>query len=72
MRLFVAIVTINLRKNIEFKIIYLKNIAYGVASYTHQTKVLKYPLNENFLSLQVVFLRSQLIFSFWGVKKFLS
>ncbi|PQZ48745.1 hypothetical protein FC700_25325 [Bacillus mycoides] len=37
---------------------------YGVPPYVHQAKVLKYPLNENFLSLQLVILRSQLIFLF--------
>ncbi|PEM34574.1 hypothetical protein CN634_28015 [Bacillus pseudomycoides] len=37
----------------------------GVPPHHHQAKVLKYPLNENFLSLQIVTLKSQLIFSFW-------
>ncbi|KFN16212.1 hypothetical protein COM49_29810 [Bacillus pseudomycoides] len=43
-----------------------------VLPHAHQAKVLKYPLNENFLSLQIVTLRSQLIFSFWGHLFFLS
>ncbi|QWH32108.1 hypothetical protein EXW51_30310 (plasmid) [Bacillus mycoides] len=37
----------------------------------HQAKDLKYPLNENFLSLQLVILRSQLIFLFWVCLLFL-
>ncbi|MGG2014680.1 hypothetical protein [Bacillus sp. S10(2024)] len=51
----------------------------GSPSYEHgdtpspcqQAKVLKYPLNENFLSLQVVTLRSQLIFFRFGAFIFL-
>ncbi|PGF06227.1 hypothetical protein COM59_25690 [Bacillus pseudomycoides] len=42
-----------------------------VLPHHHQAKVLKYPLNENFLSLQIVTLKSQLIFSFWGHYKIL-
>lgn len=34
-----------------------------VRPHRYQAKVLKYPLNENFLSLQLVILRSQLIFT---------
>ncbi|PDY44920.1 hypothetical protein COL30_26060 [Bacillus pseudomycoides] len=44
----------------------------GVKSHHHQPKVFIYPLNENFLSLQIVTLRSQLIFSFGGHLFFLS
>ncbi|QWH09783.1 hypothetical protein EXW49_29260 (plasmid) [Bacillus mycoides] len=43
-----------------------------VIPYVHQVKVLMYPLNENFLSLQLVILRSQLIFSFLGCLLFFS
>ncbi|PGC34225.1 hypothetical protein COM18_24685 [Bacillus pseudomycoides] len=44
----------------------------GVQPHRHQAKVLKYPLNENFFSLHLVILRSQLIFLFWGCLLFLS
>ncbi|PGL15707.1 hypothetical protein CN917_29115 [Bacillus thuringiensis] len=51
----------------------------GVAPHRYQPKFLKYPLNENFLYLQVVFLRSQLIyncreikFSHWGGSKIIA
>ncbi|PGZ07919.1 hypothetical protein COE30_15270 [Bacillus cereus] len=43
-----------------------------IIPHVHQTKVLIYPLNENFLSLQVATLRSQLIFLFLGRLFFLS
>ncbi len=44
---------------------------YGVPPHAHQAKVLKYPLNKKFLSLQVLTLRSQLIFFLLGVFIFL-
>ncbi|PDY45090.1 hypothetical protein COL30_27620 [Bacillus pseudomycoides] len=44
---------------------------FDMVTHRHQAKVLKYPLNENFLSLQIVTLKSQLIFSFWGHYKIL-
>ncbi|MDA1669144.1 hypothetical protein PDK09_27460, partial [Bacillus cereus] len=43
----------------------------GVWQHAHQAKVLKYPLNKNFLSLQVLTLRNQLIFFVLGVFIFL-
>ncbi|OTY29938.1 hypothetical protein BK732_01380 [Bacillus thuringiensis serovar navarrensis] len=42
-----------------------------VLPHRYQAKILKYPLNENFLSLQVVTLKSQLIFFVLGAFIFL-
>ncbi|PEC69626.1 hypothetical protein CON25_32490, partial [Bacillus thuringiensis] len=52
----------------KFKIPTLK----VVPPHRYQAKVLKYPLNENFFSLQAVTLRSQLIFFVLGRLFFLS
>ncbi len=45
-------------------LIQIQFLFYGVPPHRHQAKVLKYTLNENSLSLQLVILRIQLIFSF--------
>ncbi len=39
--------------------------------HAHQPNILKYPLNENFISLQL-FMRIQLIFLFWETTNFLT